>query len=106
MLASVLLYEPGAVTVLQRLLLPLLFGVGAALVLRNVLAVAATGAVLAALHADLAGDWISAAAYPLIGTACAAVAAVILGRRYRNYVRATRADRAAARAARQERSGP
>lgn len=104
-LGCVLLFDPGAPTLLQRLWLPLAFGAGAAMVLRNVLAIAVTGALLAALRSDLAGDWVTAVAYPIIGLACAAVAAGILLQRYRRYSRATRAARAAARASRQE-DGP
>ncbi len=101
-LGCVLLFEPGATSLLQRLWLPLAFGVGAAMVLHNILAITATGALLAALRSNLAGDWVSAIAYPAIGLACAGIAAGILLQRYRRYSKATRAARVEARASRQD----
>ncbi|MFK7915767.1 MAG: hypothetical protein AB8B93_17755 [Pseudomonadales bacterium] len=102
MLLCVLLFAPGAQTDLQRLWLPLLMGVGAMLILQNVLAIAATGALIGFLRMDFNGDWISALAYPGIAMGCAAVCGYLLGRRFQQRMRATRADRAAQR---QQRSG-
>lgn len=102
MLLCVLLFAPGAQTDLQRLWLPLLMGVGAMLILRNVVAIAATGALIACLRLDFGGDWISAWAYPAIAIGCAAVCGYLLGRRFQQRIQATRADRAAQR---QQRTG-
>lgn len=94
MLLCVLLFAPGAQTDLQRLWLPLLMGVGAMLILNNVLAIVATGALLGLLRLDFSGDWISAIAYPTITAVCVAVSGYLLGRRFAANVRATRSARA------------
>lgn len=96
LLLCVLLFQPGAETPLQRLWLPLLMGIGAALTLRNVLAVVVTGALLGMIRMDLAStDWISARAYPAIAIACALASVWILARRFRAYMLATREQRRA-----------
>ena len=96
LLLCVLLFQPGAETTLQRLWLPLLMGIGAALTLRNVLAVVATGALLGMIRMDLAStDWISARAYPAIAITCALASVWILARRFRVYMLATREQRRA-----------
>ena len=94
MLLSVLLFAPGAETDLQRLWLPLLMGVGAMLILQNVVAIAATGALIGLLRLDFSGDWISALAYPGITALCTALCGFLLGRRFQERIRATRAARA------------
>lgn len=106
MLACVLAFEPGAETVLQRLILPLVMATAAALVLRNLLAVLATGALLSAIqtdwqHAPGPGPttlgWIDATAYPIIGVLCAVATTIILLRRFQRHIQSTAAARAAKR---------
>ena len=93
MLVCVLLFAPGAHSDLQRLWLPLLMGLGAMLILQNVVAIVATGALLGFLRLDFSGDWISALAYPTIALLCAAVCGFLLGRRFQARIRTTRAAR-------------
>ncbi|MGI9325940.1 MAG: hypothetical protein ACR2PZ_12020 [Pseudomonadales bacterium] len=96
LLMCVLLFQPGAETATQRLWLPLLMGIGAALTLRNALAVLVTGALLGMIRMEIGStDWISAQAYPAIAITCALAAVWILARRFRLYMIATRAQRRA-----------
>ena len=57
-------YEPGTAGTDQRLIYPLVMAAGAWALVQNLTAVALAGTVLAVIHTDLSGDWISRYAYP------------------------------------------
>ena len=102
LLLAALLYRPDAPAgLVQDGLLPALAVLGAWLVLRSLLAVAATVLLLAGAHADLdAEDLLASRVHPLLALLAGGVVAVELGRRLRTRAEATRAARAAARARR------
>jgi hypothetical protein len=102
LLLAALLYRPNAPAgLVQDGLLPALAVLGAWLVLRSLLAVAATVLLLAGAHADLdAEDLLASRVHPLLALLAGGVVAVELGRRLRTRAEATRAARAAARARR------
>lgn len=106
MLVSVLSYQPGTTGVLQQLLLPLAMAVGTALIVRNLLAILITAALLAFIQTrwgqlfsigDSGSDWIATTAYPLLAIGCTLWAAYILRARFRGYMQATAEARNARR---------
>jgi hypothetical protein len=91
-------YAPDSSTLMQRLWLPLLGGVGAFLVVQNVLAVALGVALLAGINsAPGSSDALNGTVYPLLAATGAIVAGVIVARRFGAAMRNTRAARRAAR---------
>lgn len=108
LLLAALFFRPDAPPgLVQDGVLPALAVLGAWLVLRSVLAVAATVLLLAGSHADPgAPDLLASRIHPLLALLASAVVAVELGRRLRARAEATRAARAEARDRRQrERDG-
>ena len=96
-LACVLAYQNVEQPLLRDLLLPIALGVGAWLTVRNLLAVVAGGAALAAIHTNLAGNWIESIAYPLVAAVCLGTAAFIWALRFRQRIEETREARWQAR---------
>jgi hypothetical protein len=94
-------YAPDSTTLSQRLWLPLLGGIGAYLVVQNLLAVALGVALLAGIgSAPGSSDPLNGIVFPLLAAAAASVACAILWRRFAAAMRDTRAARQAARARR------
>ena len=102
LLLAALFFRPDAPPgFVQDGLLPALAVLGAWLVLRSPLAVAATVLLLAGAHADLGAEALLASRiHPLLAVLAAAVVAFELARRLRARAEATRAARGAARARR------
>jgi len=97
-IAALLIYEPGADDVVQRLGLPLVLAAGAFALVQNPAAVALGTLVLAVIHSDLsAASWIPAAAYPLIAAAATLVLLSIGWRRLKDNIAATHEARWASR---------
>ena len=83
---------------LHQLVLPLLMAAGAALALRNLLAVALAVIALMGIRIDLGvSHWIQAIAYPAVVLATGIYVAVTLLARFRARIRATREEREARR---------
>lgn len=106
MLLCMLNYRPGAENLLQQLILPLGMAVGTALIVRNLLAVLVTAALLAFIQTrwnslfatgSTNTEWIANSAYPLLGIGCTLWAGQILWARFRSYMRATASARNAHR---------
>jgi len=94
-------YAPDGASLYQRLWLPLIGGVGAYLVIQNVLAVALAVALVAGINsAPGRGDPLNGIVYPLFAICASIVAIVILARRFGAAIRATRAARHASRSQR------
>lgn len=92
--AVLLIYEPGAEGIIQRLGLPLVLAGGALALVQNPAAVAIGALVLSVIHSDLsAASWIPAVAYPLTAAVAALVLATIGWRRFRKNIAATREAR-------------
>lgn len=97
-IAALLVYEPGADDVIQRLGLPLILAAGALALVQNPAAVALGTLVLAVIHSDLnAASWIPATAYPLIAVAATLVLLSIGWRRLKDNIAATHEARWASR---------
>lgn len=106
LLLCVLNYQPGTVSVLQQLLVPVGMAVGTALIVRNLLAVLVTAALLGFIQTRWASlfssgsaptDWIANTAYPLLAIGCTLWAGYILWVRFRAYMQATAPARNARR---------
>jgi hypothetical protein len=90
-IGALLIYEPGAVGIGQRLGLPLVLAIGALALVQNPAAVALGTLVLSVIHSDLgATSWIPAIAYPLVAALAALALLVIVWRRFRKTIAATR----------------
>lgn len=95
MLLCALSFQPGSLGLLQQLLLPVGMAVATALIIRNLLAVLLTVALLAFIRTrweelfSTGPEWIAATAYPLLAIACTLWAAQILRARFRVYMQAT-----------------
>jgi hypothetical protein len=91
---TVVLYEPDAPQIWQRLGLPLLMAAAAWLMVQNVVAVALGTTLLAAIHSDPGNaDPVQGIGYPLTALAAGIVLLGVLTQRFRSRVRATHADR-------------
>lgn len=91
-------YAPDGTSLYQRLWLPLIGGVGAYLVIQNVLAVALAVALVAGINsAPGSADPLNGTVYPLLAIGAGIVALVILARRFGAAIRDTRAARQAGR---------
>lgn len=122
MMLCVLVFQPGAPTLTQQLLIPLGMAVGTALIVRNLLAVLITAALLGLIQTNWAEfvpllkgtlfgisaggaasttadplAWVAGLAYPLLAMASLLLALGILGARFRRHIAATRAVREARR---------
>ena len=74
--------------VVTDLLLPIAFGLGTLLILRNLAAVCLGAGLLALVHSEPnGGHWIVSIAYPLIAFGCFATAIGIYGTRFRQHVK-------------------
>jgi hypothetical protein len=94
-------YAPDGTSLYQRLWLPLIAGIGAYLVIQNVLAVALAVALVAGINsAPGSGDPLYGVVYPLFAICAGIVAMVILARRFGAAIRDTRAARHANRSQR------
>ncbi|MDA1073274.1 MAG: hypothetical protein O3A63_00755 [Proteobacteria bacterium] len=95
---GMVLFEPGSSSIVQRLLLPLLFGLSAGLITQNLLAVCLTGAVLGIIHTDLSQvSWIDRFAYPAIAAVCVLTLTALYMQRGRKRIRETHSERWSAR---------
>ncbi|HAR30586.1 MAG TPA: hypothetical protein DCR65_03615 [Gammaproteobacteria bacterium] len=88
------LWDPVSGTVAMRVGLPLIVAIGAALMVRNIAAVAFAAALLAGIHSQPGGeDPVTAIAWPIACVAAIATLAVIWGRRFRERIKATHGAR-------------
>ncbi len=99
-LATLTWFEPNAGRgAVQAVLIPLVIGAAAALVVQNLLAVLAAGALLAGIHADWGNlsidlatnrvTWPASTAYPIVCISCVLGGGLILLRRFRKKIQAT-----------------
>jgi membrane-bound ClpP family serine protease len=87
-------YAPNGTSLYQRLWLPLIGGVGAYLVIHNVLAVALAVALVAGINSALgSSDPLYGVVYPLFAICAGIAAMVILARRFGAAIRDTRTAR-------------
>jgi hypothetical protein len=94
-------YAPDGSSLYQRLWLPLMGGVGAYLVIQNVLAVALAVALVGGINsAPGSGDPLNGIVYPLLAICAGVVAITILVRRFGAAIRATRTARRSGRSQR------
>lgn len=90
----VVLYQPEQGDVNNRLIIPAAMTLAAFLLVQNALAVALGAGLLAGIHsAPGSGDWVSAAAYPILAALCAGVVLAVLVQRFRRHIAATHAER-------------
>ncbi len=93
MLACLVSFDSTSHSLLQRLLLPLAMGLATGLIVRNLTVPAIAGLTLGAIHTQLTGDWVQAAAYPLIAGFSLATLIWLLGQRFRRHIANTHAAR-------------
>lgn len=90
----VALWDPASGNLALRIGLPVLLAIGAALMVRNVAAVAFAAALLAGIHSQPGSeDPVTALAWPVACLAAIATLAVIWGRRFRERIKATHGER-------------
>lgn len=90
----VVVYQPEQGDVNNRLIIPAAMTLAAFLLVQNALAVALGAGLLAGIHsAPGSGDWVSAAAYPILAALCAGVVLAVLVQRFRRHIAATHAER-------------
>lgn len=90
MILCVLVYEPQSVLWWQRLVVPIMMAVATAAIVKNVLAVAIAGSLLALIHGNLAAeDWITALAYPTLALLGTMLVLALLIRRFQKRIQAT-----------------
>jgi hypothetical protein len=86
----VVVYEPAADSVLQRLVLPLGMALAAWLMVQNLVAVALGAFLLAAIHGDPgASDPVTGIGYPAVAAAAGLTLLIIFVRRFRARIAAT-----------------
>jgi hypothetical protein len=90
----VVLYQPDQQDVSNRLVIPMAMTLAAWLLVRNAMAVALGGGLLAAIHsAPGSGDWVSAMAYPALAALGGLVVMAVLVHRFRRHIAATHEER-------------
>lgn len=90
----VALWDPASGNLALRIGLPVLLAIGAALMVRNVAAVAFAAALLAGIHSKPGtADPVAAIAWPMACAAALATLAVIWGQRFRARIKATHGAR-------------
>lgn len=95
---AVLIYDPAAAGVWQRLGLPVLMALGAWLTAQSLLPVLLGALVLAAIHSNPgAGDALTGFVYPAVAGLCGAALVGMLCYRFRERIERTRAARWQAR---------
>ena len=91
---SLLVYQSGATSLWQSLLLPLIMAAAAWALVQNLAAIAFGTLVLAIIHTDLSAiDWVPRLAYPAIALAAALALITIAVARFRRTIAATREAR-------------
>ena len=84
---SLAVYTEALPVVATDLILPIAFGVGIWLVIRNLAAVCLGSGLLALAHSDPYGpDWIAGIAYPVIAVSCFATTISLYAIRFRRHV--------------------
>jgi len=91
---AMLIYDPEAISLWQRLGLPVLMALGAWLTAQSLMPVLLGVLVLAAIHSDLdAGDPLARLAYPALAALAGVAMAAMVAQRFRNRMRQTRSAR-------------